>query len=328
MLQVNCRSICNKVLEFWNLIETYNPDVVIGTESWLHEEINNAELFRGDYITFRRDRCSRGGGVFICVKNHIDCRELWTDDEFEMIAVEIKSRNQKLTWEIVGMYRAPNEDMRCLERLVARTGCTSNSAKRSIIGGDLNLPQVDWNGKAEGKNVTQALINSLVWENGFSQVVEVPTRGDALLDVYLVRPESSCTSSSIVQGISDHHGVILEVDWEDNFFEPQPGRVIPVYNKTDVLGLQKFLRDKFTDWASNGNNIQHIWRNFKNIVHESVGRFVPHKILKINSDPEYYNKDVKRLKTKVRNAHNRRKLGVKLALNSAGHHIQFVGILY
>jgi len=29
LLQVNIRSICNKVLEFWNLIGTYNPDVVI-----------------------------------------------------------------------------------------------------------------------------------------------------------------------------------------------------------------------------------------------------------------------------------------------------------
>jgi len=46
LLQVNCRSICNKILEFWNLIDTYNPDVVIGTESWLSEEINNAEVFR------------------------------------------------------------------------------------------------------------------------------------------------------------------------------------------------------------------------------------------------------------------------------------------
>jgi hypothetical protein len=177
ILQVNCRSIYNKVLEFWNLIEIYNPDVIIGTESWLHQEINNAEVFRGDYITFRRDRCSRGGGgVFICVKNHIVCRELWTDEEFEMLAVEIKSRNQKLTWEIVGMYRAPNEDMQVLERLVARTEGTSNTAKCSIIGGDLNLPQVDWNGKAEGKNLT-ALINRLVWVNGFSQVIERPTRG-------------------------------------------------------------------------------------------------------------------------------------------------------
>ena len=33
VLQVNCRSNCNKVLEFWNLIEKYIPDVVIGTES-------------------------------------------------------------------------------------------------------------------------------------------------------------------------------------------------------------------------------------------------------------------------------------------------------
>ena len=68
LLQVNCRSICNKILEFWNLIDTYNPDVVIGTESWLSEEINNAEFFRDGYIIFRRDRFSRGGGVFICVK--------------------------------------------------------------------------------------------------------------------------------------------------------------------------------------------------------------------------------------------------------------------
>jgi hypothetical protein len=68
LLLVYCRSICNKILVFWNLIDTYNPDVVIGTESWLSEEINNAEIFRDDYITFRRDRGSRGGVVFICVK--------------------------------------------------------------------------------------------------------------------------------------------------------------------------------------------------------------------------------------------------------------------
>jgi len=115
------------------------------------------------------------------------------------------------------------------------------------------LPQIDWTVKVEGNNVTQAFINSLVWENGFSQVIESPTRGDAKLDVCLVRPESSFTSSSIVQGISDHHGVILEVDGEEKFFEPQLGRVIPVYNRTDVLGLQTYLRDRFAVWASNGS---------------------------------------------------------------------------
>ena len=33
VLQVNCRSLYNKAIELWNLVDTYNPDVVIGTES-------------------------------------------------------------------------------------------------------------------------------------------------------------------------------------------------------------------------------------------------------------------------------------------------------
>ena len=54
--------------------------------------------------------------MFICVKNYIDCKELWTDEDFEMIAVEVKDRDTKFSWEIVGIYRAPNEDMRVIER--------------------------------------------------------------------------------------------------------------------------------------------------------------------------------------------------------------------
>jgi len=134
LLQVNCRSICNKILEFWNLIDTYNHDVVIGTESRLSKEINNAEVFRDDYITFRRDRNTRGDGVFICVKNCIDCRELLTDDDSEMIAVAVKGRDTKFACEIVWIYRAPNKDMRVIERLAARTDFIGNSTKPSIIG--------------------------------------------------------------------------------------------------------------------------------------------------------------------------------------------------
>jgi hypothetical protein len=99
-----------------------------------------------------------------------------------------------------------------------------------------------------------------------SQVGDSPTRGDALLDVYLLRPESSFTSISTVQGISDHSGVILEVEWEESDCEPQVKRVVPVYNKTDVLGLQTFLRDKFAVWASNDSCVGEIWNNFKNIA--------------------------------------------------------------
>jgi len=123
----------------------------------------------------------------------------------------------------------------------------------------------------------------------------------------LVQPESSVTSSGIVWEISDHLAVILEVEWEDTCAEPQVERVVPVYNKTDFSGLQTFLRNKFVVWAS---NVEEIWNNFKNIVYKSIERFVPHKTLRKNLDPEYFNKEIKRLKSKVRKEYNRRKLGV------------------
>jgi hypothetical protein len=63
----------------------------------------------------------------IRVKNYIGCRVLWTDEVFEMIAVEVKGRNPKFALEVVGVYRAPNEIMRVIERLAARTGFTGNS---------------------------------------------------------------------------------------------------------------------------------------------------------------------------------------------------------
>ena len=80
--------------------------------------------------------------------------------------VEINSRNHKINWEITGVYRAPNDDTRVLERLADRTANTRNPDRRSIIRGDISLPRVDWNGKTEGNNLTQTLVNRLVWDNG------------------------------------------------------------------------------------------------------------------------------------------------------------------
>jgi len=100
------------------------------------------------------------------------------DDEFEIIALEVKGTDPKCTWEIVGIYRAPNEDIRVVEMLAARTSFLGISMKRSIRGGDLNLQQVDWKGIAEGTSVTLAFINRFVWDNGYTQVVGKPTRGN------------------------------------------------------------------------------------------------------------------------------------------------------
>ena len=133
-------------------------------------------------------------------------------------------------------------------------------------------------------------------------MADTPTRGNSLLDIYLIRPESAFITCSTVQGISDHCGILLEVEGIGSGVEPQQKRSVPAYNKTDVIGLQTFLWDKLTTWANNGSCVEDIWNKIEDIIFEGVERFVPYKTLKRNPDPEYYNKEVKRLKLKVRRA--------------------------
>jgi hypothetical protein len=128
-------------------------------------------LFRADFTTFRTDQRAHGGGVFICDKNYIACTEMWVDKDFEMNAVEVQSMEPKYTWENIGIYRVLYEDMWVIGRLAAQTSYSQNAMKHSIIGGNLNLLQEDWNGSTEGTNRNQAFINRLVSENRYMQVV-------------------------------------------------------------------------------------------------------------------------------------------------------------
>ena len=159
--------------------------------------------------------------------------------------------------------------------------------KSSIIGGDLKLPYADWNGHAEKSRGNQVFLNRLVWENSNTQIVQSTTQGNALLNTYLVWRESALTSCSNVQGISDQCGVLHKVEWGENCCRHKVERSVPVYHKTNISSLQRFLRSKFASWASNGET-----------AFESIDHFVPYKIMRKN--PEYYNKEVKQLKAKVK----------------------------
>jgi hypothetical protein len=45
----------------------------------------------------------------------LPAEKLWVDDDFEIIAVEVKGNDLKCTWEIIGIYRASNEDIGLLK---------------------------------------------------------------------------------------------------------------------------------------------------------------------------------------------------------------------
>jgi len=103
----------------------------------------------------------------------------------------------KYTCEIIGIYRVPYEDMLAIERLAVRALPTRNLTMRIVIDGDLNLSQAEWKGEVEKATGFLAMVNNLVWDNGYTQEISGPRRGVALLDIHPLRPERSLISCNM-----------------------------------------------------------------------------------------------------------------------------------
>jgi hypothetical protein len=157
---------------------------------------------------------------------------------------------------------APIENILVIERLVAITLPTRNLTKRRIIGGDLKLLQADWKGDAERASGIQAFVNRLICYNGCTQVVSGPPTGEALLDINPLRHKSSLISCNILPEISDHNGVVLEVQWDEIFLQSKVDRVVdrivPVCHKTDVFSLQLYIGENFNLWPGDGSSVEEI----------------------------------------------------------------------
>ena len=45
VMNINCQSLANKKAEFYSLLDTHKPDIVIGTESWLTPNHSDSDFF-------------------------------------------------------------------------------------------------------------------------------------------------------------------------------------------------------------------------------------------------------------------------------------------
>ncbi|KAJ4432824.1 hypothetical protein ANN_21463 [Periplaneta americana] len=216
-------------------------------------------------------------------------------------------RNGLETLDVIACYRPPSELNNLTLHKLNEYLNTVSEDRNVVIAGDLNLPKINWNGISGTNSDAQTLVNELIWRKDFTQVVNGPTRDNALLDVYLLRPVSLFVNSESLHKISDHNSVLLEILWE-NTVNPRSSPVsVWNFNKTDVHELQTFLRQKHDDFLRTEGNMENVWHKFKCIIFEALVKCVPSKIIKKNPDPEYYTNYIRYLKKKTRRAFSKRK---------------------
>ena len=133
------------MLDLHAFIGTYDPDCITITETWLNCAIPDSLIVdTSRYCVFRKDRCSRGGGVCLIIKNNprLSCVPVNMPDEYtglELVAVDA-SDSMCMPFRLVVTYRPPSLSKSDNLLLFSALTYLSASRARFCMMGFFNLP--------------------------------------------------------------------------------------------------------------------------------------------------------------------------------------------
>lgn len=281
MINVNARSLTNKVGDLECILANYDPHVITITETWLRPEIQDQELVPPNYKIICRDRDARGGGVAVVIKADIDCVQMPGIPTHESVWCQIKLDN---TMIILGaVYRPPNSPISYLEDIQLYLEGLRIRSSRIIISGDFNLPGIDWSElSAQSREKTQCeLLLEIAFSHDLQQVVQGCTRivgkTGSILDLVFLDGRFEEYDVSIEAGLSDHKLVYLEI--KQTTVCPRADSTsthVLCFDRADDTSIIDHL-SLCLDSFSQTNDVNAMWDEFKGVLFHCINRFVPMK---------------------------------------------------
>ena len=148
LLVINFQSIWGKKEELESILLEHDIDIVIGSESHLDPHINDSEILPPTYVAYRRDRGDGWGGVIIIAKATLITELVHSSKSAEFIAIKVESYQKPVI--IAACYRPPRNTAAQSEALCSeiRKLAKKHKNKPIWIGGDTNLPDIDWSSRS------------------------------------------------------------------------------------------------------------------------------------------------------------------------------------
>ena len=203
----NIQSLCSKLDELMVFAHSCSPDVIALTESWTNETVSDQQILIPGYSRpYRHDRSDgrKGGGVCCYVKSTISSLPIHApfDCPSEIESVWLKFPVFKLVLAV--LYVPPNLKIEIYKNVIdfvikmSDWTTQDENLEKLVLAGDFNqLPT------SEFESVL-----------GLTQVVQEPTRGQAILDkIFLDTLSTTKYSLPIVGpnfGKADHKSVIMK----------------------------------------------------------------------------------------------------------------------
>lgn len=281
----------------------YDPHVIMITETWLHSEIQDAEVVPPNYRLIRKDRSSRGGGVAIAIKDNLICHVMSEIDNSESIWCKINFYGLWLTLGTV--YRKPGSSPDDLSNILQFLLTHTTKQSRIIIGGDFNAPNVIWSDDGvacHGTSLSDVLID-IAFSRCLRQSVEEATRitetSSTLLDLLLVSKHFDHCRVNVHEGISDHELVFLTCDLNVSQSAPAEVKQYYDYDRANDESVIDYLEEHL-DGFDEETDVNEMWLKFKSITNHCLSNYIPKKTKTIKRKNPWITRDILQAKRKLK----------------------------
>ncbi|XP_042144710.1 uncharacterized protein LOC121834875, partial [Ixodes scapularis] len=306
VLNLNARSLLNKVDALESILLEYNPEIVTVTETWLHPLISDSEILPPDYIILRKDRLTRGGGVAIILKRGLSYVPMPEVKNVEFLWCKVSFENYSIDVGVV--YRPPDSDLQYLHSLYDYMLANIKS-DTIIMAGDINMPEINWDSLHPGLDTADVIIDMLFAFN-LTQIVREPTRvqgsSRSLLDVVFLSDHFpwAQTCVEVVEGISDHKIFVCTVPVRSSAISHGCAKYVLDFYKADDASIQTYLAREFNDFQElyDGTDISihELWQKLKSIINHCITKYIPSKRKMIRKLNPWISCEIIHLKRKLK----------------------------
>ena len=263
---------------------------------------NKYLILPSPYNVLRNDCGSRGGSVLLAVKSNISCSRHpdLEEDICELLWAEIPLKNSG-SYFLGVFYRPPSSDMNYLEGLKRSLEKVTVVCDHTniVLLGDFNFPDIDWDliCPSQPNVLSHYFCDNIVNFYGFSQLIDEPTRRDAILDLVISNRPESIKNIQILDGIgsSDHNVVSLKLTCKVTRPYQRPKQIFDYKNANwDNFCLE--LSNIPWDAILNDNDtMEEVWLNWKSAFFKAIENNVPSKKIKSRQNVPWITSDIRKL---------------------------------
>ena len=294
------------------------------TETWLSDFISDGEILPTDYILYRRDRPSRGGGVMIAVRSSIFSSLILSPPDLEVVCIKIGLGSD--IFVICCVYVPPDSSPSYVFSLTHFLSEITSSFSKCIFVGDFNFPDIDWQVLMGTCNQSNCFCD-FVFDSNLTQHVLDPThvKGN-ILDLVLTSSSVSVNHlkvhpSSVID-FSDHLTISFDVCCNVSSAASSTPSYVFDFCNADYESISSFLLDANFSIVFESCSTECVWFCIKSFIYDAMLLYVPKIRVKRRQGPKWFNSNIRHHLNRLRTLKRKLKTQPTLQCKSKIHHLQ------